>query len=460
MLRRFASNAGANILSGAVAAAYQLAIAGIASRTWHGAEFASWGLALSVAAIAPLFAANLSIVMTRRVVQARHSKSGASEWAIVLAGRRVGKHLTYVALAILLCAGAWIQMRSVSGAMSTSAFLVLLVVLLLTNSWLLLSQVRFGQHYADERNWLPALTMAVARIGGTVGMIAGLAAGGERLAAAAFGLCAGTWTGLACAQLLLPKPRAPRIGESNPTEPEIQKQYRANILLCSGFAVGAVSMLVVQYSIPPLMALIAPERFNAFYLASTLNMVATGVLGAAMSPMLAPLSRWHARGDSSSLRRVALFSPIVCASSCFAVLCFLWYAMGPVLHTLTIRAASIDEIRTFLALLGFQTIIRNAAAGYGLYIASAGSSRQIAASLVVEIVLALAIAAPLGWWWGERALLCGLIFAGLASSLYSSRIVASLHRPNVIASRTALTSILVAQTAVCAAWWLVVGFSL
>ena len=58
MLKRFASNAGANIFSGAVAAAYQLAITGMGISAWHGAEFASWALALSIAAIAPIFAAN------------------------------------------------------------------------------------------------------------------------------------------------------------------------------------------------------------------------------------------------------------------------------------------------------------------------------------------------------------------------------------------------------------------
>ena len=72
MLGRFASNAGANILSGVVAAAYQLGITAMGISTWHGAEFTQWARALSVAAIAPIFAANLSSVVTRRVVQARH----------------------------------------------------------------------------------------------------------------------------------------------------------------------------------------------------------------------------------------------------------------------------------------------------------------------------------------------------------------------------------------------------
>ena len=200
-------------------------------------------------------------------------------------------------------------------------------------------------------------------------------------------------------------------------------------------------MLVIQYSIPPLMALIAPERFNAFYLASTLNTVAVGVLAATMSATLAPFTRWHARGDTSSLRRVALFSPILCASICLAVLCICWYATGPVLQSLTTRAANIDDIRIFLALLGFQTIIRNAAAGYAMYIAAAGSSRQMGAPLVIEIVLAFSVAVPLGWLYGERALLYGLSISGLVGSLYSSKVLASLHRSDRISLRSAFLAV-------------------
>lgn len=460
MLRRFASNAGANIFSGAVGAAYLLAITGIASRTWHGAEFASWALALSVAAIAPICAANLSGVVTRRIVESRHSKSGADDLAIVLAGRRMGQHLTYVALVLLICSGAWIQMRLSSGVMSTSSFLILLLMLLLTNNWLLLWQTRFGQYYADERNWLPALTLAAARLGGALGMILGLAVASQSLAAAALGLCAGTWTGLACAQLLLPMPSQVGLVQTSPSAPDIQKQYRTNAQLLSGFAIGSVSMLVIQYSIPPLMALIAPKMFNAFYLASVLNMVAIGVLAAAMSAMLAPLTRWHSRGETNSLRRFTLISPILCAISCLAVLSVCWYATSPILQAISVRAASLDDIRTFLALLGFQTIIRNAAAGYGMYIASAGTSRQMATPLVIEIGLAFTVAVPLGWSYGERGLIYGLILSSLLGSLYSSQVVASLKRTRQISLRTAFPSLLGTQMAVSGLWWLIVRFSL
>jgi hypothetical protein len=460
MLKRFASNAVANMFSGAVAAAYQLTITGTGSRAWYGAEFSSWALAWSVAAIAPIFAANLSSVIARRVVEARHGMAGAVEMAIVQAGYRIGQHLTLLALGVLVCAGAWIHKQSVSGALPTSEFLVLLVMLLLTNSWLLLWQVRFGRHFADERNWPPALTLAAARIGGTAGMIAGLAASGHSLAAAGFGLCAGTWTGLACAQLLLPRPREIGSEAAYPSGPDLQTQYRSNLQLLSGFAVGALSMLVIQYSIPPLMALIAPERFNAFYLASTLNMVAVGGLAAALSAMIAPFARWQASGDARSLQRVALFSPILCASSCLAVLCLCWYALGPVLHALRLRAASIEDIRTFLGILGLQTIVRNAAGGFAIYIAAAGTSRQMAAPLIIEITLAFTLAFPIGWFYGERALLYGLILSSLIGSAYSSKVIASINGPRRIALRAALPSILIAQTAICGVWWLIIKSSI
>lgn len=456
-MKRFASNAVANIFSGVTAAIYQLTVTGIGSSVWQGREFSAWALALSFAAIAPIFAANLSSVITRRVVEARHGKSAADESAIVKAGRRIGQQLTLLAIALLLCVGTGVQMLSGSDFLATWAFAILLTVMLFTNSWLLLWQVRFGQHFADERNWLPAFTLAGARLGGAAGMLVGLKAGDQVLAAAAIGLCVGTWIGLACARVLLPGPRTAGLNGFDPTLPEIQAQYRANLRLLSGFAVGAVSMLVIQYSISPLMALIAPQRFNAFYLASTLNAVAVSVLAAAMSAMLAPLTRWRAAGNAATLRRVALFSPMLCAISCFAILCVCWFAMNPVLSALNVRAASSDDIRAFLAILGYQTIIRNAAAGYAMYIASTGTSRQMAIPLLIEITLAFVIAVPMGWLYGEDALLYGLIFSGFAGSLYSSKIVASLNERHRVSVRTALLSLLFAQTAISGVWFFLVS---
>jgi hypothetical protein len=455
MLKRFASNAGANIFSGVVSAIYQLTITGIGGSIWEGSSFSSWALALSIAAIAPIFAANLSSVVTRRVVEARHGVSRSCEATILRASRKLGLHISLMALAILFCAGASIQIHAASQILSTFALVALLVIILSTNSWLLLWQVRFGQYYADERNWIPALTLAGARLGGVLGMLLGLAAGHRDLLAAALGLCAGTWIGLAGAFLFLPGPSYVNSQPSTLNTSAMWTQYQANLRLLSGFAVGAVSMLVIQYSIPPLMAVIAPERFNAFYLASTLNTVAASVLGSAMSAMLAPLTRWRVSGDLVSLQRVTLLSPVFCAASCLVVLFACWFSTGPVLSALGVRAASVEDVRVFLAILGLQTVVRNAAAGYAMYIASCGSSSQMASPLLVEIGLAFTVAFPLGWLYGENALLYGLIISGLLGSLYTSRVLASLDPAHRIAASRAFPSLLAAQLLFSGLWWLV-----
>jgi hypothetical protein len=460
MIRRFASNAAANVFSGAMAAAYQLSVTGMGARVWHGSEFSSWALAFSIAAIAPIFAANLSSVVTRRVVEARHKTRDTTESAIVRAGRRVGRHLAWTAIATLMLAGVLVQRHSASTDLSALDFWILLTAMLVTNCWLLLWQVRFGQYYAEERNWLPALTLAIARMSGVAGMMFGLSAGNQGLIYAAVGLCVGTWTGLAISRVFLLRPSVTAASNTVPSRPEIRQQYRANLNLLSGFAVGAVSMLVIQYSIPPIMALIAPERFNAFYLANTLNMVAVSFLAAAMSAMLAPMTRWRMSGRAEFLRKVAFFSPVVCALSCLLVLSLCWYAMGPVLSAVEVRAANVDDIRTFLAILGFQTIIRNAAAGYAIYIASTGTSSQIAVPLVIEITLAFTLAIPLGWLYGENALLLGLILSGLIGSLCSSWVLAALPGEQRMPAQAAFRSLLLAQLSVCCGWWFIVKTSL
>lgn len=452
MLKRFASNAGANILSGFVTAAYQLAITGIATRVWHGSDFASWALAMSIAAIVPLFGSNLSSVVTRRVVETRHRVSHSDEAAIVLAAHRLARHLTAAALVSLIAAGAWIHLRSASGAEDLGGFLALLATMLLTQSWIVLIQARFGQYYADERNWMPALTLMAARVGGLLGMSAGVVLHGEGLAAAAAGLCIGTWVGLALTHALLPAP--PSVGARTPPSAD-SSQYGRNLVVFAGFAIWSVGALIIQYGIPPVMAVVDSARFNAFYIASTLNMIAIGALGAAMSALLAPLSRWHATQASAPLRRMALAGPAVCAMSCVAVLAVAWYAIGPVLQALSTRAARLDDIRPFLALLGFQTIVRTAAFGYSVSLASTASTRQMAAAIVVEILVTFLVAAPLGILVGSHALLLGLVLAGFVSSLVVCGIGLTLAPPGVVQVRAAIMAFLAAQAGACASWWLI-----
>lgn len=459
MLKRYSLNAAANIFSGAVTAAYQLTITAMAVATWNGVDFAAWGLAMSIAAIAPILSVNLSSVVTRRLVEARHGGSCTVETAIVLAGRRISRGLALLAFATLFCVGAWIQRRSVPGPLTTNEFLILLALLLSTNIWVLLWQVRYGQYYADERNWLPAFTLACARGGGILGMTAVLALDSQNLMTVALGLFAGTWMAVVVAQLVIPCPTQAEGACGRPTTSEIRDQFWRNLRVLYGFAFGTASSIIILYSIPPLIALIVPQQFNAFYLASTLNAVVIGVLSAAMSALLAPFTRWHAVGAARGMQRIVLFSPALCAGACLFTLCVCWFALEFILDAQTACTADINDIRFFLALLGLQTIVRTSSVGFATYVSSAGSARQMGLPLVIEMILAFTVAVPLGWLFGVRVLLLGLTFSGLVGSQFSTKALASLCVPAQITARAAFASLLTAQLVGSALWWWIVGAS-
>jgi len=453
MLNKFLSNAGANVFSGVVTAAYQLGLTAIAAHTWQGRQFSVWALALSIASITALFGTNLANVVTRRVVKVRHSIDTQSESSIIAAASRLENQLGALALICLTAAGLYINSRSTNAQADPQYFLGVLFLLIFGNIWIVLTQVKFGLYYSNEKNWPPAIILASARIGAMAGMYLATRYGNESIIQAAAGIAVGAWLGRGLSGQLLAPPHHLKI--DNESRPTVKDEYFKNIKIFSGFAIWSIGALVIQYGIPPVISVIAPNKFNAFYLASTLNMIAIGAISAAMSALLAPLSRWHARGDQSPLHRMILIGPAFCSISCVVVLTFAWFALQPLLTLWSSRAANIDDIYPFLALLGFQTIIRTAALGYSVSLAATATTRQMSGAIIVEVLISLCIAAPLGRAYGPNFLLYGLILAGLASSIYTCLIGLSLDSTCTISKKKGTGILLASQAFACLLWFTV-----
>jgi hypothetical protein len=358
-------------------------------------------------------------------------------------------HLAFTALAALMLAGILIHSRTTGVEANPEAFWALLAFLLLGSVWIVLWQIRFGQHYADERNWPPALMLAGARAGGLVGMGAVAVSSYASPLTCGFGLMVGTWSSLILCHALLHRPLVRAVPAELNDGNALRRAYRTNLNVFAGFAVWSLGTLIIQYGLPPVVAIIAPARFNAFFLASTLNMIAIGAIGAAMSALLAPLSRWQATGDGAALRRIALAGPLFCGFSCLTALLIAWFGIGPLLQILSTKAATVGEIHSFLAVMGLQTIVRTAALGYSVCLASTGSIRQMSGAIVLEVVITFCVGAPLGWLFGPEALLWGLVLAGFASSLYTASIGLSLMPRDVVSKHAAFATLVLAQIATC-----------
>jgi hypothetical protein len=233
---------------------------------------------------------------------------------------------------------------------------------------------------------------------------------------------------------------------------ELKSAVRTNLQIYAGFAVWAVGALVIQYGLPPLIAIIAPDRFNAFYVASTLNLVALGSLSAAMSALLAPLSRLHARGDGEPLRRLAVYGPLFCASWCLIALSLAWFTLEPILSAIQSKGSTADAIRPFLALLGFQTIVRMSTIGYAVSLASVGNAQQMSGAILLEIAITFVVGVPLGLRYGADALIAVLVLAGFAASVYTASVGLQLHPRRLVSKARALAILIASQALICIAW--------
>jgi hypothetical protein len=453
MLKRITSNAGANMVGGGVTAGYHLVLAGLASRAWHGSEFAFWALALSIASSCQLFAANLSSVVTRRIVGARHGTVSDSVSSISLAASRLSWQLAVAAVVTLFLFGLAALQTSKVVTATLQDCVILICLLLGSQVWLVMLQPRFGVQYANENNWGPAISIAIARLGGLFGFWSGQLLGDRRVLPAAAGLLVGTWLALTAERVFLAN--ALKDVASSSTD-DVRQAYWGNLRVFSGFVVWAMGSLVIQYGVPPMIAIIDPSEFSAFYLASTLNMVVLGAMTAAMSALLAPVSRWHATGDNGPILRLMTWGPMLCAGCSLIALTAVWYVLEPMVTLFQLKAAGVEEIRTYLGLQGFQTIVRMAVMGYSVALASAGTPRQMSASILIEMALSLVIAVPAGVLWGAQALSIGLGVTGFLSAAYTCTVGARLLIDNKSTLRQALGVFIISQSIMSVLWLAIV----
>src|SRR6185369_14877873 len=173
MWKRLGSNATANLSIGVSTMAFQLGATAIASRSFDGPSFGAWTLAISLAALTPLFAMNLASVVARQSMSAVTSASGH---AVAVVARRAAQALAMFALAFTLIAAVLLHANSTAlSRIGPVAFAALALVLACGQIWQITLQPAFGQSLASERNWPIALVHASARGAALLAMWAGCA---------------------------------------------------------------------------------------------------------------------------------------------------------------------------------------------------------------------------------------------------------------------------------------------
>ena len=156
-------------------------------------------------------------------------------------------------------------------------------------------------------------------------------------------------------------------------------------------------------------------------------------------------------------RRISLIGPGLCGPCCLIALTAAWFLVGSGLKVSSTHAKDVDAIRSFLAILGTRTFIRTSAMPYALSLASAGSPRQMAGTVVMEVAITFLGAVPPGWIFGVSATLWGMVYAVMMSGLYAAWLGAQLMRTDRAALRMAPGTMIASQVLACLVWLSIVG---
>jgi hypothetical protein len=436
MLKRLGSNAAANVMTGASSMVFQLGITAVAARSFDRSTFSAWTLAYSMAAMTPLFGVNLSSAVTRQLVHvanAAHAANGPVERSaadVIRAARVVARSLMLIAIVGIGIASCLLYRNSVPlQHVGAAAFLGATLALTLGQLWQISLQPSFGWHYAREQNWSVAGLYLLVRIGALLCMWLALRVVAGGFLAAVLSIAVGNWIGVFGAERTFFAPLAGRSGGGA----ELGAQIRETRTLLYGFAIWSVGIAAIQYGLPPLMSILRTPDYNAFYLAYSLNFVLLGIVGSAGSALLAPLTRLRLQGRIDELSRWLIVYTALCALFLFVGLCALRLFMGFILHYWSAGMADPSVVKSYLSILGFQTLARSLGIPFANILSSAGRPAQLFLPTALEVLLGTIIAIPLGIYFGSRVFLYGVAAAGLVAAITTAAAATKLTVDRVAA---------------------------
>ena len=419
-MQRFASNAVANLMTGVSATIFQVGITAIAARSFTPDNFAVWALAMSLAALVPLFAANLATIVARRLLETDSLYAPN----ILQASTVIAKRLVVTALGAVLAISAILHFYSSAlGGVSLVNFMGVVAILAVSQLWQISLQPNFGWHFAQEKNWHVAVRVLCARLFAVISMALVCWKYKNQPHIAAMAIALGIGVGI---YILNFQTNSMPLTLTNKTK-ESNSEYVILIPLLQAFAIWSICSAVIQSGLPGLMAVIAPEHFNAFYLAYTLNLVVVGTISAAASAMVAPLARQRLNGSTQNLVKLLVWAPIQIGSFLFVFFLLIWYSLPTILPIWSPGMATYQEVRLPLFWLAFQTMARSMTIAYSAVLSSAGSPAKLVLPSIFEIGVTLSVAVPAGLIWGDKAFLATLAAAGAATALLTAWTTLSLN---------------------------------
>jgi hypothetical protein len=416
MYKRIASNAVANVITGASAAIFQLGMTAIMARSGGGKVLPLWSLAASLAGFAPLLSCNVSVAVARRLAAASDGGTivGGRSAAVMLAARRLSLHLTLVGFAAALVLGfsvPFLYPELISSARWTSSWTV--GCFFAGSCWVVYSQPQQGWLMTVHRNWPIANSSMVARGAAVlVSLLALIWSSWLAVTLCSVSLWLGAW---------YLRETVPALG-SLPEATVVEEETRQINRIARGFAVWGATSAAVQATTVPFVALLAPALATPLFLAFTLVNILIGAAMAVANALVAPLAQLIGNGQRRSARRAAIRATLLLCvgliGSCVVVYLFL----GPITRVWVgqhHKTVDIAVLRTCFAILALQHCLRGANIVTSIVLSLGAHTNTLVYAPLVEAACVVIIAVPLAILAGPLSYLAGLAAAGTMGGAFA-----------------------------------------
>lgn len=410
--RRWLGNSSANLIGGASAAAFNLALPAIVSRHLTTAEFAAWSLALQIVAYITLLGLGLQTATARAIAQAEGRQDTKAMLDIARAARSISTWATAAAAmaAVLLAACYPLLFPSIPDDLLGAFRLAVLLIGLSTASQLM-ALVPMGVFQGLHRNVVFVSVQVAMRLLAVAMVWAGASAGITLLGLAA--LLA------ASSALLWPTLRwlmRSRLPWSRMIDTVGLDRARRRELFdyCASLSIWGVATLLVNSVGVIMVGHVAFEQTGTYSLAMSASTVLAGLLGAVFSPLVTTGAALRAQPErQGELPSLLMKSTVWCA-----VLLNLLFLVCLVLVRdiigLWVGPGFVAPLTPLLLTLVGAHALRNLGTPYAMMLLATGLHRRALLTGVAEGVCNLVATVLLGQRFGVVGIASGTLVGAVA----------------------------------------------
>lgn len=412
LVKRFTSNAGANIIGGIGTAIYNLILPSIVVHKLSPEDFSVWSLGIQVIIYIQVLGFGVQTAIARFVSADNEIGNKVGIFSTVMAGRKTLRILMF--LGVIISVLLMIIYPLFFNGLNHDGVRVLRYCILafgVSSSLQLLSLLPIGFFTGLHKNYIHVLAQLFGRIISII-IIYLLVKAEASITVLSVGLSIGLV--IPCGLLVYIMNKSQLFTTEIIVEAQAYDRNKELISYCKVLAVWSFCMLFVNGFQPFVAGYFDIKNVGVYSLAFTLIMVMVGLQQAIMAPILTLGSALWGKGEKGKIFNLYKLSTIVCCSILILSILFLFF-FGRALISLWIGKHYALNVYNIVILLALGNAIRNIMSPYSLLLISIGSHRKSYMPAIIEAFAIVVFCTSLGHFYGINGVAYGAVFSSVVA---------------------------------------------